>query len=43
LLEAESSAAPAQSEAEETASVAAGNTAEEKKEFDTIENSEGVS
>jgi hypothetical protein len=46
LLEAETSGAPAPSEAEsetgETASVAAGNAAEEKKEFDTIENSEGV-
>jgi N utilization substance protein A len=46
-LEAESSAAPAQpeaeSETEETAPVAAGNATEEKKEFDTIENSEGVS
>jgi N utilization substance protein A len=41
-LEAESSAAPEPSEAQETASVAAGNGAEEKKEFDTIENSEGV-
>jgi N utilization substance protein A len=36
-------AAPEESEAPETASVAAGNAAEEKKEFDTIENSEGVS
>jgi N utilization substance protein A len=34
--------APHPSETEETASVAAGNPAEEKKEFDTIENSEGV-
>jgi len=34
---------PVQSEAEETASVAARNTAEDKKEFDTIENSEGIS
>ena len=30
-------------ETEETASVAAGNSADEKKEFDTIKNSEGVS
>ena len=36
-------AAPEPSEPEETASVAAGNLAEEKKEFDTIKNSEGVS
>jgi transcription termination/antitermination protein NusA len=35
--------APEPSETEEPASVAAGNAAEEKKEFDTIENSEGVS
>ena len=36
-------APPEPSETEETASVAAGNAVEEKKEFDTIENSEGVS
>jgi transcription termination/antitermination protein NusA len=36
-------AALEESEAPETASVAAGNATEEKKEFDTIENSEGVS
>jgi N utilization substance protein A len=41
-FEVESAAAPEPSEAQETASVAAGNLAEEKKEFDTIENSEGV-
>ena len=34
--------APEPSETEEPASVAAGNATEEKKEFDTIENSEGV-
>jgi N utilization substance protein A len=39
---AESEASAEPSETEETASVAAGNAAEEKKEFDTIENSEGV-
>ena len=32
-----------ESETEETAAVAAGNSADEKKEFDTIKNSEGVS
>ena len=35
--------APEPSETQEPASVTAGNAAEEKKEFDTIENSEGVS
>jgi hypothetical protein len=35
--------APAEeAETQETTSVAAGNSTEEKKEFDTIENSEGV-
>ena len=40
---AEAVLAPAEEpETEETASVTVGNSAEEKKEFDTIENSEGV-
>jgi transcription termination/antitermination protein NusA len=42
-VQAAPSTAPEPSEAAESASVASGNAAEEKKEFDTIENSEGVS
>jgi N utilization substance protein A len=42
-VEAAPSATPEQSETEETASVTAGKSPEEKEEFDTIENSEGVS
>ncbi len=42
-LEAESAVAPEESETAEPASVAAGNSPDEKKEFDTIKNSEGVS
>jgi hypothetical protein len=36
-------AAPEPSETEETASVTAGKSPEEKEEFDTIKNSEGIS
>jgi N utilization substance protein A len=43
VAEAAPSAAPEPSEAAESASIASGNAAEEKKEFDTIKNSEGVS
>ncbi|HTW66244.1 MAG TPA: transcription termination factor NusA [Bryobacteraceae bacterium] len=39
---AESGAAPEEDETAEAASVAAGNLADEKKEFDTIKNSEGI-
>jgi len=39
----ESAAVPEESETAEAASVGAGNSSDEKKEFDTIKNSEGVS
>jgi len=42
-FEAESAVAPEDSETAEAASVVAGNSPDEKKEFDTIKNSEGVS
>ncbi|HXC31928.1 MAG TPA: transcription termination factor NusA [Verrucomicrobiae bacterium] len=42
VLEAESGLASTESETAETDHVAGGNTSDEKKEFDTIENSEGV-
>ncbi len=42
-FEAESAVAPEESETAEAATVAAGNSSDEKKEFDTIKNSEGVS
>jgi transcription termination/antitermination protein NusA len=43
LLEAESSTAPEEPKKAETAPAANGNSPDEKKEFDTIEDSEGVS
>jgi N utilization substance protein A len=43
VLEAESAVAPEESETAEAASVGVGKSSDEKKEFDTIKNSEGVS